>query len=173
MTMILDGSAGMTAPQGAVYNGLALATAQTSSSGTAIDFTNIPLWVQRITVMFRGVSLSGTDNILVQIGSGTFTTSGYVSTSGRVKDGASTNVDQSTSGFVCRIGSASGTLSGMLTITQISAGVWVSNHTAKMNTDEAVLGGGDVAIVGTLDRVRVTRTGTNTFDAGTINIMYE
>lgn len=173
MTMILDGSAGMTAPQGAVYNGLALATAQTSSSGTAIDFTNIPLWAQRITVMFRGVSLSGTDNILVQIGSGTFTTSGYVSTSGRVKDGSSANADQSTSGFICRSGGSAGTLSGMLTITQISAGVWVSNHSVKVATDEVVFGGGDVSIVGTLDRVRITRTGTNTFDAGTINIMYE
>jgi len=171
--MILDGSAGMTAPQGAVYNGLALATAQTSSSGTAIDFTNIPLWAQRITVIFRGVSLSGTDNFLVQIGSGTFATSGYVSTSGRVKDGSSANADQSTSGFVCRSGGSAGTLSGMLTITQISAGVWVSNHSVKVATDEVVFGGGDVSIVGTLDRVRITRTGTNTFDAGTINIMYE
>lgn len=172
MPLTLDGSAGMTAPQGAIYNGLQKATA-VSASGTSIDFTNIPSWVQRVTVMFQGVSLSGTDNILVQIGLSSFTTSGYVSTSGRVKDASSANTDQSTSGFICRIGLAAGTLSGALTITQIGASAWVSNHSAKMNTDEVVVGGGDISFAGAIDRVRITRTGTNTFDAGTINIMYE
>lgn len=172
MPMTLDGSAGMTAPQGTVYNGLQKATA-VGASGTSIDFTNIPSWVQRVTIMFQGVSLSGTDNVLVQIGSGSFTTSGYASTSGRVKDASSANTDTSTSGFICRIGLAAGTLSGMLTITQLGSASWVSNHSAKMNTDEVVVGGGDISFAGAIDRVRITRTGTNTFDAGNINIMYE
>ena len=52
-------------------------TAQNSTSGTAIDFTGIPSWVKRITVMFNGVSTNGTSNLLLQIGAGSVTTSGY------------------------------------------------------------------------------------------------
>ncbi len=173
MPTTISGTSGMTAPSGAVYNGLQMLTAQSSGSGTTVDFTGIPLWAERITVLFSGVSTNGTDNILVQIGSGTFTTSGYVSTSARVKDSASVIVDSSTSGFVCRAGASDRTMSGALTIIQISTNIWVSNHTAKVNTDEAVFGGGNVTLSGSLDRVRITLTGSNTFDAGTINVMYE
>ena len=164
-TMTLAAATGTLSPK-------VLSTA-VSASGTSVDFTNIPSWVTRVTVMFQGVSLSGTDNVLVQIGSGSFTTSGYVSTSGRVKDASSANTDQSTSGFICRVGLAAGTLSGAMTIMQFSSTAWVSNHSAKMNTDEVVVGGGDISFAGAIDRVRITRTGTNTFDAGSVNIMYE
>ena len=36
-----------------------LSTAVASTSGTSIDFTGLPSWVKRITVMFVGVSTSG------------------------------------------------------------------------------------------------------------------
>ena len=172
MTMTLDGSAGMTAPQGAIYNGLQKATA-VGASGTSIDFTNIPSWVQRVTVLFAGVSLSGSDDFLVQIGSGSFTTSGYVSTSGAVRDGSTSSVANSTAGFVLRSSDAPRVTSGSMTITQLSANIWVSNHAAKVDTNTAVVGGGYISFAGAIDRVRITRNGTNTFDAGNINIMYE
>lgn len=172
MTITLDGTAGMTAPQGAIYNGLQKATA-VGASGTSIDFTNIPSWVQRVTVLFAGVSLSGTDDILVQIGLGSFTTSGYVSSSGSVRDGASSAVTNSTAGFVLRSSDAARVTSGSMTITQLSANIWVANHTVKNDTTTAAVGGGDISFAGSIDRVRITRTGTNTFDAGNINIMYE
>jgi len=172
MTMILDGSAGMTAPQGAIYNGLQKATA-VGASGTSIDFTNIPSWVQRVTVLFAGVSLSGSDDFLVQIGSGSFTTSGYVSSSGAVRDGASSAVTNSTAGFNVRSQAATNAISGSMTITQLSANIWVSNHTVKRDGTNIVLGGGDISFAGSIDRVRITRTGTDTFDAGNINLVYE
>lgn len=172
MTMTLDGSAGITAPQGAIYNGLQKATA-VSASGTSIDFTNIPSWVQRVTVLFAGVSLSGSDDILVQIGSGSFTTSGYVSTSGAVRDGQTSATSNSVTGFLLRIADGARVVSGSMTITQLSANIWVSNHTVKSDTNTATVGGGDISFAGAIDRVRITRNGTNTFDAGNINIMYE
>ena len=49
MPMTLDGTSGMTAPQGAVYNGLITANAQTSTSGTTIDFTGVPLWAKPVS----------------------------------------------------------------------------------------------------------------------------
>ena len=173
MPMTLDGTSGMTAPQGAVYNGLQMATAQTSTSGTAINFTGIPLWVKRITVMFNGVSLSGTDDILIQIGSGSFTTSGYVSTSIVPRDGASTVGSNSTSGFIIRANDPGNIVSGHMVLTQIDTNVWVSSHAGKTNTSGGITGGGNVTLSGSLDRVRVTPSGSNTFDAGTINVMYE
>jgi hypothetical protein len=172
MTMILDGSAGMTAPQGAIYNGLQKATA-VGASGTSIDFTNIPSWVQRVTVLFAGVSLNGSDDILVQIGSGSFTTSGYVSSSGAVRDGTTSIVSSSTSGFIVRVQDTARTVSGLMTITQLSANIWVSNYTVKIDSSIVIVGAGDISFAGAIDRVRITRTGTNTFDAGNINIMYE
>jgi hypothetical protein len=55
------------------------ATAQASTSGTSINFTDIPSWVKRITVMFNGVSTSGTSIRQAQLGAGSVTTSGYTS----------------------------------------------------------------------------------------------
>ena len=79
MTTTIDGSAGVTTNSGAIYNGIASGTAVASTSGTSIDFTGIPSWVKRITVMLSGVSTSGTSIVLIQIGAGSVTTSGYAS----------------------------------------------------------------------------------------------
>ena len=68
MSVVINGSAGVTTNSGAVYDGLQRGTAVASTSGTSVDFTSIPSWVKRITVMFNGVSTSGTSNPLVQLG---------------------------------------------------------------------------------------------------------
>lgn len=171
MTMTLDGTAGMTAPQGAVYNGLQIATA-TNASGTAVDFTNIPVWVKRITVIFNGVSPTASSSLLVQIGSGTVTTSGYTSTSIGVNNGSGTGGTNSTAGYVVFF-TAADTLSGLMTIVNINGNSWVSSHAAKYNTNTSCFGGGDVTLSGTIDRVRITTVSGTPFDAGTVNIMYE
>jgi len=69
MTVTINGSAGVTTNSGAVYDSLQRGTA-VSASGTSVDFTSIPSWVRRITVMLSGVSLSGTSNYVFQIGAG-------------------------------------------------------------------------------------------------------
>lgn len=146
------------------------ATIQNSTSGTAIDFTGIPANVSEITVMFDGVSLSGTDTILVQIGdSGGFETAGYVSGSQDAGGMAS-----STSGFAVRATTAADVLTGSMILTSMStAGTrWVQQHGMYRNGSSAVSGGGSKTLSAMLDRVRVTRTGTDTFDAGAITIRY-
>jgi hypothetical protein len=67
MAITIDGSASVTINNGAVL-GITSGTAVASTSGTSIDFTSIPLWVKRITVMFAGVSTNGTSPFLVQLG---------------------------------------------------------------------------------------------------------
>jgi hypothetical protein len=158
-----------------VNGALVAATAQASTSGTSIDFTGIPSWVRRITVMFNGVSTNGSSALLVQLGAGSVTTSGYVSTSNGTNQASATGGVSATSGLIIRNASAASSAnSGHMTITNISGNTWVASHTLKNATTEAMWGGGDVTLGGTLDRVRITTVnGTDTFDAGSINILYE
>jgi hypothetical protein len=155
---------------GAIFRG----TPQATTSGTDIDFTGIPSGVNRITVVFNGVSLSGTDNLLVQLGdSGGIENTGYVSTSGQTVSGASGDVNNSTAGFIINMGNAARLFSGHMVLTRIDGNTWIASHSGKAETTRAVSGGGDKTLSATLDRVRITRSGTNTFDAGSANIFYE
>ncbi len=149
-------------------------TSQASTSGTSISFTSIPSWVKRITVMFNGMSLSGSANPLIQIGSGSTDITGYVSTSVAVIDAASSAASSSTAGFIMRSATASNTNSGHMVLTNISGNIWISSHYIKTATTTTSIGGGDKTLSGVLDRVVITTTnGTDTFDAGSINILYE
>jgi hypothetical protein len=157
-----------------INSAITAATAQASTSGTSIDFTGIPSWVRRITVMFNGVSTSGTSPILVQIGDGSVVSTGYISTSNNLNQSNATGGASSTSGFVIQSNDAAFVRSGALILCSVGSNVWVSSHTVKLNTTQVALGGGDKTLSGTLDRVRITTVnGTDTFDAGSINILYE
>ena len=153
-------------------------TAVASTSGTSIDFTGIPSWVKRITVMFSGVSTNGTSNLLIQSGSGSIATSGYVSASVVVNAvaGNSTTGITSTAGFIAYSASASNSTSGFFTLVNVSGNVWVSSNNLYLAAGNVFCesGAGTVTLGGTLDRVRITTAnGTDTFDAGSINILYE
>jgi hypothetical protein len=152
-------------------------TAVASTSGTSIDFTSIPSWVKRITVMFSGVSTSGTSNYLIQIGSGSVTTSGYNAFGMNFSTGsASGNGVAYTSGFGIKSGSASESLGGLLTIVLISGNVWAAqgSFSTAASSNIYISSGNGPTLSGTLDRVRITTVnGTDTFDAGSINILYE
>jgi hypothetical protein len=148
-------------------------TAQASTSGTSIDFTGIPSWVKRITVMFQGLSTNGSSNHLVQIGSGSFLTTGYVSGSTMGQAGISSGT--STAGFLIHNStSAANNYSGTCSILTLGNNAWVYSSLVNENVGRFAAGGGNVTLSGTLDRVRITTAnGTDTFDAGSINIMYE
>jgi hypothetical protein len=152
---------------------LTLGTAQASTSGTAIDFTGIPSWVKRVTVMFNGVSTSSTSNYLVQIGAGSVQSSSYFSASAQIQGGGN-GVSSSSAGFVVRSANASSTNSGHMTLTLVSGFIWAASHCIAEQTTSLLVGGGNVTLSGTLDRIRITTVnGTDTFDAGSINILYE
>jgi hypothetical protein len=149
-------------------------TAQTTTSGTSIDFTGIPSWVKRVTVIFKGVSTNGTTSILVQLGdSGGVENTGYVSTSVQLSTAAGL-ADSSTAGFVIRSATAANVFSGSMVIMNITGNDWVSQHSVKQTTTAIACGAGDKTLSDTLDRVRITTVnGTDAFDAGSINILYE
>ena len=198
MAITISGSTGVTYPNGGVDNvagagvgttdtqtltnktlgsglvaGASLITSGTavaSTSGTSIDFTSIPSWVKRITVMFNGVSTNGTSVTQVQLGAGSVTTSGYVSS---WQSGATAYTQ--TSGFGAQsYVSATDTKNGSFVLTNITGNTWVSTAVISNGGASMGLGSGSIALGGTLDRVRITSVnGTDTFDAGTINILYE
>lgn len=146
-------------------------TAPFPSPNTYADFTGIPSWVKRITVMFSGVSTSGTSNIQIQGGAGSVDTSGYtssaVSTTG--------TVTASSAGFaVTGALAATDSLFGKITLELVGSNAWVSTGLLRQNTGQVAYSGGGKTFSGTLDRVRITTVGgTDTFDAGSINILYE
>ena len=149
-------------------------TAKASTSGTSIDFTGIPSWVKRITVMFNGVSTNGASFGLVQLGdSGGFENTGY--TGSNAFSGGSATGANPTTGFGYGNNGAAFTFSGHMTITNVSGNIWVASCVGgSTNTALAILGGGNKTLSNTLTQVRITTAnGTDTFDAGSINIMYE
>jgi hypothetical protein len=177
MSVVINGSAGVTTNSGAVYDGIQRATAQASTSGTNIDFTGIPSWVRRVTVMFSGVSISGSSTILIQLGdAGGVETTGYVGQLIYVNGGAPGNQPFSTGVQLYGTGANAAILnSGAVVFTNVSGNIWVlQGAVASEATSANNFVAGRKTLSDTLDRVRITTVnGTDTFDAGSINILYE
>jgi hypothetical protein len=154
-------------------------TAKASTSGTSVDFTGLPAGVRRITVMFQGMSTSGTSPPIIQIGSGSVTTTGYLGSNTVAGSGVASL--SYTAGFGIGVStaqwSAAVVLHGAITLSLFNASTntWVaSGVTSASNNDLSFLTSGSVPLSGVIDRVRITTLGgVNTFDAGSINILYE
>jgi hypothetical protein len=153
-------------------SGLTLGTAVATTSGTSIDFTGIPSSAKRVRVMFQGVSTNGTSQWLVQIGNGSIVTTGYVghasSGAGQTANGAGFNVNNNVV--------AANNHSGEIVIGLIDTNVYTQFGIIASQTisNSLVSSAGSVSLGGVMDRVRITTVGgTDTFDAGKINISYE
>ena len=150
-----------------------LATAVASTSGTSIDFTGLPSWVKKITVMFNGVSTNGTSIIQLQLGTGStsYTTSGYV---GGAWFANTTNLTVTTGLPISGSNAAARIYSGLMTLTSMGSNMWAGAGTFFDTSQNASMGASAVTLGAALTAVRITTVnGTDTFDAGTINILYE
>lgn len=159
---------------------LTQAASQATTSGTLKEFTGIPSWVRRITVMLSGVSTSGTSQLIVQIGSTTYSTSGYVSSASYGSGTATVQYDNETTGFLLEptgFSTAAALRNGALVLLNVSSNTWIAmgNTTSTAtNTSTTACAGTAPSLGGVLDRVRLTTVnGTDTFDAGVVNILYE
>ena len=151
-------------------------TAVASTSGTSIDFTGIPAGVKRITVMFNGVSTNGTSLMQLQIGSGAFVATGYGSTltSASTSTAANAFATNDTGLKLVVSQAAANTYSGKATIELVGSNAYVMASCISTSSIGASVGACGLTLSGTLDRVRITTVnGTDTFDAGSINILYE
>lgn len=143
-----------------------------SALGTAIDYTSIPNWVKRITVNLFGVSTNGVSLPIIRIGSGSIQTSGYL---GRTSDVSTGTIAYSTGFNLASDGAAANTYYGAVTLTFSHATYWLINGILSRtdgNNQYRIAGG--VSLSGTLDQLRITTVnGTDSYDAGTLNILYE
>ena len=159
---------------------LTLGTSIATTSGTSKDFTSIPSWVKRITLMFNGVSTNGASVPQIQLGSGSVNTSGY-STMTTIVFTASNNTRGSTftSGFGLTPsggGGAAEAYTGTFVFNLISSNTWTGfgNIYQLSSGFLGSCGGISPALSGALNIVRITTVnGTDAFDAGSVNIMYE
>ena len=162
---------GITGNVGALTAGTAV-----NASGTAVNFTDIPSWVKRITVMFSGVSTNGNSLAQIQIGdSGGVETTGYASNAAVV--GSSTAGSTSTTGFALDGSSAATVIrSGIIVLCLQTGTTWVASGNINRDDTSGFVNfmAGKKTLSDVLDRVRITTVnGTDTFDAGSINILYE
>ena len=174
----VSGSNTLTIQAGTGTNSMnTLATAVASTSGTNIDFTGIPAWVKKITVMLAGVSVSGTSIIQVQLGdSGGIENTGYLA-----QAWAATSTGVATSGVYLSIANAAANVwIAQLVISNYSGNSWlvsgISNITQASNVGYQIVGSKTLSDV--LTQLCVTTVnGIDTFDvtpsAGSINILYE
>jgi hypothetical protein len=168
--------AGTITASGGVMYPLVSGTAIASTSGTAIDFTGIPSWARRITVMFNNVSTNGTSPVQIQLGdSGGIETTGYTNAASW---GGSGNTSYSTTGLsvlASGVMSAGSSYSGVAIIALLGSNTWCETGTmAPGSSLAASYSAGSKALSDTLTQVRITTVnGTDTFDAGSINILFE
>ncbi len=157
-------------PAWAAVAGITRGTAITTTSGTAHGFTSLPAGLDVLRFMLDGVSLSGTDKLLIQLGdAGGYETSGYLSGADR-GEGPS----PSTTGFILTIiPAADHAYQGFVEIVRLDGNTWVAAGVLYDNAPTAAFNAGSKTLTAELDRIQITRTGSDTFDAGSVNIMYE
>lgn len=152
----------------------ALQTLTATTSGVAVEFTGIPSWAKKLTVTMHGTSTNGSSNLRFQIGpSGGVETSGYLSSSAI---GTTSALD--TAGFSLTAAVASNSVSsGIATFVLMDAAtnLWAYSATLGYSNASGVsASGGSKALAGALSRLKLAAVnGTDAFDAGSINLLWE
>jgi len=148
-----------------------------AATGSAVDFspadgTGVPSWAKRITIVYNGLSTTGSNNILMQIGAGSIVNTGYVANASYINNSANSCTGTAgTAGFIAMLNVQASTFhNGSCTIYLVNNNTWVMSGIATLNAATA-FSAGTVTLSGSLDRVRLM-TG-DAFDSGTVNILYE
>jgi hypothetical protein len=173
----VSGTNTLTLQAGTATNSMnTLATAVTAS-GTSVDFTGIPAWVERITVMISGLSGSAASDFLFQLGdSGGIEATGYTGAGTLVGGGGATSATNYTTGFGFAGGGTTAKVwQGAIRFTNITGNTWIADGVfGRSDAANTAQVGGSKALSDVLTQVRITHlNGTDTFDAGTVNILYE
>jgi hypothetical protein len=173
-----NGTTKFTVASTGAYGQITSGTAVVTTSGTSVPFTGIPSWAKRITIMFSAVSTSGTSPPQIQIGtSGGLQTTGYLGSN--VVLGGGVNY---TTGFGIGVNTANWAaavvVNGSVTLTLLDSatGTWTASGFVSRSdgTANVYFVSGSKVLSGTLTQLAIApANGTDTFDAGTINILYE
>lgn len=140
---------------------------------TSRTISGIPAWAKRVKILLNGVSITGSDNLLLQIGdSGGIETTGY--SGGYGVAGAVIGAALSTA-FVVSGAQASALISGAITLdlSDASGHEYIASSVVGRSDGYATMCGGAKALTSELTQVRLLLSGANTFDAGTVTVIYE
>jgi hypothetical protein len=157
--------------------GPVLTAEQATTSGSSVTFSDIPSWVKKISIMFDGVSTNGTGGLSIQIGdAGGLEATGYSSTSARLTDSAAVSVSSATTSFALNTGGNAGNLvygTVVLNLQDSANFTWTLHGTLTVTTGatNSVVASGAKALSASLTQLSIL-TG-NTFDAGSVSILFE
>ena len=152
------------------------ATSVSTTSGTSKTFTGIPSGTKLIIVSLNNVWITG-DDLYIQLGSsGGFAVSGYATQS--IKHNTSSShggVSTDTSGFVVRLSNATAGLYGtyVFSLEDSSAYRWIGTNVCTLSDGSClVTSAGRLALSGTLTQIKLLTASGQSFQAGSVNIMY-
>ena len=150
-------------------------TIDPTANTTEVAFTGIPADAQEITLMFRGVSASGTNNFKIQLG----TASGYIVSNydSMSQNEEGLNEASSDNCFIMRSTSGNHVRTGSMFIKKASSTSYVQTGQFAVGPAPTTIAGSQTygslsSVSGTVDRLRVILSGSNTFDAGSFSLSY-
>lgn len=153
-----------------------------TTSGTIREIPYIPPWVKRITLWGRDLSCTAGSEFMVQLGdSGGLETTGYDSIDVAIDNVLAISLVAVTTGLVMTNSNlipAATPYTGKMTIELYDPAnnTWLSHaigHAWDGATRVTVNATGAKSLTGTLDKMRFTTVGANTFDLGSFNLSLE
>jgi len=154
------------------------AGSQPTTSGVAVDYTPIPSWARRLTLILSGVSTSGSSPVVVRLGTAaSIVASGYAGSAASALDGLAPAVALMGTGFDLAGDTSAGYVrSGIVVLERVGAtNTWVARGNGGQSDSRRVWWmGGSVDIGADLTRVRLTTVGgVDTFDGGSVSLLIE
>jgi len=149
-----------------------------TASGSTVTFTSIPLWVSKITLLFEKLSTNVTSIVYVRVGSGgTLSSLGYDVWRSIVTSGNNCDADYDTIGVAIDGTAAVAERTGSITFIKLGSGdKWIiSGNTMRTQggtSSYAVGHAGSVTLSGQLNIIGID-CAANSFDAGTVNVIYQ
>jgi hypothetical protein len=169
--VLLDGSGNLPALNGSALTNIRAPITWTSfvgATGTAVDFTGIPLTANEIFVYLASVSLNDNGDIGIQLGnSGGFLATGYQSSSAILSGTVSSAVNYNTA-WGLNVSAGVNALVGLVTITRVDSQIFVmSSNLVRQGAQNpgVVTSSGWLQLTG-FDRLRILRLAAGTFDQG-------
>ena len=146
-----------------------------TTSGTSVAITGIPSWAKRVTLIFQGVTTSGPNDVLVQVGSGSIATTGYIGQRLYIQNtnssGATPNVTNCIGFFATN--TSSDKKSGTFTLCTLGSNIWAGSGCYITNNNLGGPSAGAVTLSGALDRIQINTNTADTFTAGSMCVFWE
>lgn len=156
--------------------GLTQSSSVNTTSGFSQGITSISGSPKQIILNLDDVTTSG--GVTIQLGSGSYQTTGYKATGGRIPNSANPSTTDYTDGFGINMAASSTALRGTVIFSNVTGNKWVASYTLSglqgASTDLIFVGGGVVTLSGAIDRIQVKSTsGSDVFSAGSISVNYQ